>query len=680
MADKNDLLLLFDRPTEPVFMGKTLDAGITTRSFEVPTNYLPKEYQSIGVQLASRWSGDDKIQVTNIALPDLSIPMQLGRRENFALFIPRHRAIASKLIDIFMGMRNVADLTSVAVYARDRLNPYLFNYALSVALLHREDTKGIELPNFMQSFPGKFVDSAIFSRAREAVSVVPDEVRTPIIIPREYTASDLDPEHRVAYFREDIGINLHHWHWHLVYPFAASDRSIVAKDRRGELFYYMHQQVVSRYNFERLSNKLPKVVRFNNLRQPIPEGYFPKMDLLVASRAWPPRFGNASLSDVNRPVDQIRLDIAEVELWITRFRSAVGLGYVTNDQGVQTRLDEVTGIDILGNIMEASSLTPNRNYYGDLHNMGHVLVALCHDPDSRYLETFSVMGDSATAMRDPFFYRWHAFIDDLFQSFKGILPRYSTLRLNFPKITVTGLQVDVQGGQTNRLRTFWDTSDVDLSRGLDFSPRGTVLARFTHLQHLPFTYKIQVNNASPQQQMGTVRIFMAPKYDERGIDLLFNDQRLMFIELDKFIVTLKRGKNTISRKASDSSVTIPYERTFRSMQQRPESGADLDKFNFCGCGWPDHMLIPKGTFEGMQAELFVMISNYEQDRVVQTVTGTCNDASSYCGLQDKKYPDKQSMGFPFDRLARDGVSTLSEFLTPNMRTQNVTIQFSEARP
>jgi hypothetical protein len=32
-------------------------------------------------------------------------------------------------------------------------------------------------------------------------------------------------------------------HWHLVYPFEASDRRIVDKDRRGELFYYMHQQV-----------------------------------------------------------------------------------------------------------------------------------------------------------------------------------------------------------------------------------------------------------------------------------------------------------------------------------------------------------------------------------------------------------------------------------------------------
>lgn len=68
----------------------------------------------------------------------------------------------------------------------------------------------------------------------------------PIEIPMDYTASNLEMEHRVAYFREDLGVNLHHWHWHLVYPFEAA-REIVNKNRRGELFYYMHQQIIARY-------------------------------------------------------------------------------------------------------------------------------------------------------------------------------------------------------------------------------------------------------------------------------------------------------------------------------------------------------------------------------------------------------------------------------------------------
>lgn len=152
--------------------------------------------------------------------------------------------------------------------------------------------------------------------------------RMPITIPRDYTASDLDPEHRLWYFREDLGINLHHWHWHLVYPFEASDRSIVAKDRRGELFYYMHQQVIARYNAERFSNNLARVLPFNNLRDPIAEGYFPKMDSLVASRAWPPRFESTRLSDLNRESDQLNVEIGDLERWRDRIYEAIHQGFV----------------------------------------------------------------------------------------------------------------------------------------------------------------------------------------------------------------------------------------------------------------------------------------------------------------------------------------------------------------
>lgn len=64
-------------------------------------------------------------------------------------------------------------------------------------------------------------------------------------MPVNRTASDAEPEQRLAYWREDIGINLHHWHWHLVYPFDGPPE-VVNKDRRGELFYYMHEQIQAR--------------------------------------------------------------------------------------------------------------------------------------------------------------------------------------------------------------------------------------------------------------------------------------------------------------------------------------------------------------------------------------------------------------------------------------------------
>ncbi|XP_023292337.2 phenoloxidase 2-like [Lucilia cuprina] len=678
-ANKENLLLLFDRPTEPVFMEK----GKTSTVFDVPDKFLTDRYRPIGNEVQSRYgdSADIKVPVRDIRVPDLRIPMSLGRDEQFSLFIPKHRTIAGRLIDIFMGMRTIDDLLSMAAYARDRVNPYMFNYALSVTLLHRTDTKDLDLPSYAQNFPDKFVDSQVFRQVREEVTVVPEGSRMPIVVPRDYTASDLDPEHRLWYFREDIGINLHHWHWHLVYPFEASDRSIVAKDRRGELFYYMHQQIIARYNMERFSNNLARVTRLNNFREPIQEGYFPKMDSLVASRAWPPRFQNTQIKDLKRQADQITLDVGDLERWRDRILEAIHMGYAVDEQNQRRPLDETTGIDTLGNMMESSIISPNRALYGDFHNQGHVFIAYSHDPDHRYLESFGVMGDSTTAMRDPVFYRWHAYIDDIFQEHKRRLPPYSQAQLQYDGVSITGVQVASEGGQPNILSTFWQQSDLDLSRGMDFVPRGNVFARFTHLQHTPFTYTINVNNAGGAMRFGMVRIFIAPKHDERGQPMLFNEQRLLMVELDKFVASLNPGKNTIKRRSTESSVTIPFERTFRNLDtNRPaaNSAGELE-FNFCGCGWPQHMLIPKGRPEGLPCELFVMVSNYEDDRIDQQLVGSCSDAASYCGVRDRLYPDRRPMGFPFDRLPRQGADRLINFLTPNMSMVDVSIRHDPNR-
>ena len=96
------------------------------------------------------------------------------------------------------------------------------------------------------------------------------------------------------------------------------------------------------------------------------------------------------MKDLNRELDQVRLDINDLERWRERFVDAVNQGSVVDTSGNRIALDErrgeivdfcygsytnlmemkwLAGIDILGNMMEASILTPNANLYGDLHNM-----------------------------------------------------------------------------------------------------------------------------------------------------------------------------------------------------------------------------------------------------------------------------------------------------------------------
>lgn len=207
--------------------------------------------------------------------------------------------------------------------------------------------------------------------------------------------------------------------------------------------------------------------------------------------------------------------------------------------GNRIPLDARNGINILGNIMESSQLSVNRDYYGDLHNLGHMFIAYAHDPDHRHLETFQIMGDTAANMRDPVFYLWHGHIDNLFQEHKQRLPAYTQQELEYQNVRVTGFTVQPENGPANTFQTFWQQSDVDFSRGIDFVPRGNVYARFTHLQHSDFTYTINVTNNTGAQAMGTVRIFLAPRIDDRGTSMLFRDQRLLMMEMDRFVVACK---------------------------------------------------------------------------------------------------------------------------------------------
>lgn len=231
---------------------------------------------------------------------------------------------------------------------------------------------------------------------------------------------------------------------------------------------------------------MERVKPLNNLRERIPEGYFPKIVRGLNNRAYPARPDNSVLQDINREEDMT--EIAELERWRDRIHQAIDQGYVV-EQGSnkQIPLDEANGVSVLGDILEASSISPNRQLYGDLHNKGHNLIAYIHDPDGRHLEDYGVMADVATAMRDPIFYRWHAFIDSIFVKLKNNLQPYQPQDLACEGIHVDAVNVEVITKSPNKtsnvLLTFWQKSDVDLGAGLDFGP-GNVYAQVNSLAFL----------------------------------------------------------------------------------------------------------------------------------------------------------------------------------------------------
>jgi hypothetical protein len=92
----------------------------------------------------------------------------LERDAIFSLFNPQHRAQMVALFEVLYGSTDYDTFFKAAVWARDRSNPRQFLYAFSVALLHREDCRGIVLPPAYEITPHMFLTTDVVRKAYQA--------------------------------------------------------------------------------------------------------------------------------------------------------------------------------------------------------------------------------------------------------------------------------------------------------------------------------------------------------------------------------------------------------------------------------------------------------------------------------------------------------------------------------
>nr|CCA94927.1 hemocyanin subunit f [Mastigoproctus giganteus] len=602
--------------------------------------------------------------VTHVALPEderdprLKKLGRLHRGTLFSCFHAEHLEEAKELYEALYKAKDFNDFYHLAEEAREVVNEGLYVFAMTVAILHRSDCDGIIVPPIQEIFPDRFIPAESLNRALKA-----DINRTsqePVVVEIQETGNIFDPEYHLAYFREDIGANAHHWHWHIVYPGTWDPEVMhITKDRKGELFYYMHQQMCARYDCDRLSTGLRRLIPFHNFHEEL-EGYNPHLTSLVSGQNYASRPAGLSMKDIHE------CDVQDMIRWRERILDAIHIGFLYDDHGNEIPLDAEHGTDLLADLMESSYESKNREYYGSLHNWGHVIISQCHDPDGRFKENPGVMSDTSTSLRDPIFYRYHRFVDNIFQELKASLPPYKQSELDFTGIDVVNVTVNAKA--PNLVHTFFAEDQLELRHGIN--THGSVKVKYHHLDHEPFTYNISVENKTGAEKDSTVRIFLGPKYDELGNHLRIDEARRFYIELDKFHAKLSPGKNVVTRKSSESNVVANKTPNFDEL----EGGASSDQF--CSCGWPNYMLLPRGNHKGMEFELFVMLTDWGEDHVGSLSDHhVCHDAFSYCGVKDQKYPDKKPMGFPFDRVIK--ARSIAQFKTHNMSFTDVTIQFKE---
>jgi len=471
-------------------------------------------------------------------------------------------------------------------------------------------------------------------------------------------------EAAVDYFREDTWINEHHGKWHVVYPAGGIQKKL--RNRQGELFWYMHQQMLARYDAERRSLGLAPVVSLDTFNQPIGEGYDPEIPGGWAARPddsqWPllPLGPGQNYGPTQHASRRDRL------------RAAATSGELQHPDG---KKHPIAGVEQLSDTLEAnigsvegSQWNPT-SFYGSYHNIGHVLIANAGDPGD------GVMTSTTTAVRDPVFYRWHRGIDDIIDAWWIKRPSHD-LAASDPKvlakeigaIALTAVPAgDPQawagsefgganwekapaGVSLDRLTTTMGTHDIP-------NPGGAPIKK-PHLDHEDFYWLIRCENASAHDVDVTFRIFLVPEGSA--------GDRRAWIEMDKFVDKVKAGERWIRLRSSrDSSVVRKPARRPGDAAPPPEVGADP---NYCDCGWPYHLLLPRGTAAGMTFRVLLLLTDWASDQVRDEKKHKCGSLS-FCGARDIDYPDKQEMGYPFNRPI--DVAALSQ--RQNVAVRTITI-------
>ncbi len=600
-------------------------------------------------------------------------------KTRFSVFDPRQQDTALNLASEFMRIAgdkpDPDSLQKVLDRVEQAFNQYpveMVKYSLMVFITHSPGGMQLPIPSLEMREPEKARQNPItLGLGAKLMAAQPTEV-------------DLN------WLREDPLANEHHERWHVVYPArgipdASGKRH--TKKRQGELFVYMHQQMLARYDAERVAIGLGLVQPFAKYRDSIPYGYDPGPALGQYYSARPAGKGWSDLQ-----------------------------GYpIMTQENVRTTLDNAianktfpnagAGADSIGAAIEAS-VDGDPKYTGPvqagLHNMGHGFFSMVGNPPMP-----GVMTDTATAIRDPVFFQWHRHIDDFGyrwqelqdpNNFADAPPVKIRKSLNggdaanrSPDIIVC-LKKDVPGssaqdfdfaafgktsfgGDANWNKRPEDVLAVDrlitemLDREYDYTDAETGALfhqKIRYLDQKEFLYFVRLENTSDAKQDVTVRIFLVPQVSA--------DERRLWIEMDKFLYTLGPKEKAVAfRGAWESSVIRkPATKPPEFLPIRRSSDNAGSSITYCDCGWPYNLLLPKGLPgpAGMDFRLMVMVTDWSKDHVP---AGSKCGSLSFCGSK-QDYPDDRPMGYPFDRpfKAKNIADTIAA--QDNMATRDIVIE------
>lgn len=478
------------------------------------------------------------------------------------------------------------------------------------------------------------------------------------------------PEDALNYYRHDLDLSDHHKHWHDLYQFSGPK----SPDLQGRLFLWMHQQMLARYDAERLAAGLPAVQPLLTWDSPAAATIFDDTALPTDALApWIPvespgylPFDHGGQSARTLDPGDTSKTIAGLQLVAQKISSGSYASY--ND---------------LGRDLEASVTLPTTMGAGP-HNMGHMAFGTLSNGGS------DVMVSPEVAMTTPIFYQWHRTIDDYgfqWQEKQGSDPwSYrrpsvtmrrsldgSTTSTLSPDLIVTpralipgigsGFDLDGWGVQTFGGANFDKAADprlnVSVLQTQMLADQLMSESRLSIKDH--WVYFLRLRSVATTSAQVTVRIWLCP--------VQWVSNRRAWFEMDKFTTTVPASSAAVVARPGWHSTVIRQKTVGEPMTLASEdddrTADSSDEQSWCDCGLPYRLLLPHGTGAGMSFRFMVLLTDAAEDGLAPDPSEPDGCGSvSFCGKNDLSWPDKKEIGFPFHRpfpTVAQGVDPIAAF-------------------
>ncbi|XP_075149873.1 arylphorin subunit C223-like [Haematobia irritans] len=469
-------------------------------------------------------------------------------------------------------------------------------------------------------------------------------------------------ESELSYFTEDVEFNAYWYYFNLDYfPFLKGDHFNMAKDRRGEYFFFNLRGILARYYMERLSHGFGEIPEFSFFSE-IEYGYDPQ------------------LIHYNGVGFSYRKNYFEYETYgnfdymykafdfFQRMENIITEGYYTTAEGHKIYLHEPKAVEYIGNMIHGNIDTYDKYFFTFWYSYAHMYFGEVYEDFDQIIP--HVFLNYETMMRDPLFYQFYKKVTDIFFQFYEYVDSYTKKDLLFPGVEIEKVVV-------SDLVTYFDLVDFDVTNLLNDKPvfvdgefvwDQSLFGRQMRLNHKDFDIEFTIK--SDKDQKVVVRTFYGPKYDEFGHIIPLTENRENFVEIDEFFYELKSGVNTFKRSSKDFYYTTDDRSTYTEMYKYVmlayEGKYDYPlTYDESFCAYPNRLLLPRGWKKGMPMQFFFFVypfnATYEPSHEF--------DFTYHCGSQrGMHHIDDMPFGYPFDRKIDE-----FEFFVPNMFFKDVMI-------